>query len=419
MDRCDVAIIGAGPYGLAAAAHLRQVKGLDIRLFGQPMTFWERHMPEGMLLRSPWVASSIADPQKRWCLDAYRTTHGLDELAYPVPVQTFIQYGRWVHGQLDVRAEPIQVSRIDSGGDGYRLLLDSGDALMARRVIVAAGIQPFAYRPDMFRNLPASLVTHTSEQRDFATFSGKEVLVIGAGQSALEAAGFMRAAGASVDVLIRNPSVHWLGKQRQWLHARYVRWMFYGRGDVGPAGVSLFVQHPHLFRRLPRRLQDWWGPRAIRPAVFDNLMASTDVRIHGGRFPVHARVEGERLRVHVNDGTDRVVDHVVLGTGYRVDVSRYGFLAPAILDRVQRVKGYPLLDAGFETSSPGLHIVGAPAAWSFGPLMRFVAGTEFVGPALLKRVRRADRRSVVVKPQADRTATESLRPETEPAGTLR
>jgi hypothetical protein len=253
----------------------------------------------------------------------------------------------------------------------------------------------------MFRGLPAALATHTSEQRDFDKFRGKDVLVIGAGQSALEAAGFMRAAGARVEVLIRNSDVRWLGKKRQWLHAKGIRWMFYGRGDIGPAGVSLFVQHPNLFRRLPRRIQDWWGPRAIRPAVFDRLMASTDVSIQGGRFPVDARVEGERLRVHLNDGTDRAVDHVVLGTGYRVDVSRYPFLSPAVVDRVHRVNGYPVLDAGLETSSRGLHFVGAPAAWSFGPIMRFVAGTEFVGRALHRRVRQAGRRSPATDGRSD------------------
>src|SRR5439155_417444 len=94
------------------------------------------------------------------------------------------------------------------------------------------------------------------------------------------------------------------------------------------------------------------------------------------------------VRVHLNDGTDRPVDHVVLGTGYRIDVARYPFMSPSILDRVRRVNGYPLLDAGLETTSPGLHVIGAPAAWSFGPLMRFVAGTEFAGPAPVRRLRR-------------------------------
>ena len=63
MNSCDVAILGAGPYGLAAGAHLRNIKGLDVRVFGEPMDFWKSHMPEGMFLRSPWAASHISDPQ--------------------------------------------------------------------------------------------------------------------------------------------------------------------------------------------------------------------------------------------------------------------------------------------------------------------------------------------------------------------
>src|SRR6185436_2200769 len=95
MDRSDVAIIGAGPYGLAAAAHLRQIAGLDIRLFGEPMSFWERHMPRGMRLRSPWLGSHIADPEQRFTLDAYRDAVGPAGLAYPVPATDFVKYGRW------------------------------------------------------------------------------------------------------------------------------------------------------------------------------------------------------------------------------------------------------------------------------------------------------------------------------------
>ena len=88
----------------------------------------------------------------------------------------------------------------------------------------------------------------------------------------------------------------------------------------------------------------------------------------------------------LNDGTQRVVDHVGSGPAIRVNVARYPFMSADVLDRTALVKGYPQLDAGFETSLPALHFLGAPAAWSFGPLMRFVAGTEFSSRALARRV---------------------------------
>ncbi len=103
---------------------------------------------------------------------------------------------------------------------------------------------------------------------------------------------------------------------------------------------------------------------------------------------------------------------MVLGTGYRINVALYPFLSSEVVDNVERVGGYPRLDGGFESSLAGLHFLGAPAAWSFGPLMRFVAGTEFAVPALTRRILHAtksrqasmpDRRSFVFEPSRAET----------------
>lgn len=414
MERCDVAIVGAGPYGLSAAAHLRQIKGLDASLFGEPMSFWERHMPEGMHLRSPWAGSHIADPENRFTLDVYRSVSGNSQWEDSMPLRDFIKYGHWFHQQVALSADRRKVFRIELAPEGYRLTLEDGEALHARRVVVAAGIQPFAHRPKLFEGLPAVLVTHTSEQRDYGKFRDKKVLVIGGGQSALEAAVFLYEAGAHVEVSIRNSVLHWAWRKR-WMHAKAVGWMLYGRAEIGSAGISLVIQRPNVFRRLPRRIQDSWAARAIRPAVSLWLKPRTlDVPIHLGRFPVQARVEGEHLGVRFNDGTERVVDHVVLGTGYRIHVGLYPFFSTGVLERIDLVNGYPRLDAGFETSLPGLHIVGAPAAWSFGPLMRFVAGTEFASPALRSRILQAKRRQLVSHQERSDVQCESLRLATEP-----
>ena len=88
----------------------------------------------------------------------------------------------------------------------------------------------------------------------------------------------------------------------------------------------------------------------------------------------------------LNDGGVQLVDHILLATGYEVDIAGYDFLAPSLLQSIDRVGGYPRLSAGFETSVPRIHIVGAPAAWSFGPLMRFVAGTGFTASSLARAV---------------------------------
>jgi hypothetical protein len=110
------------------------------------------------------------------------------------------------------------------------------------------------------------------------------------------------------------------------------------------------------------------------------------VRITTGRAVTLAEPEGDAVRLTLDDGSVRDVDHVLLGTGYRVDVGRYPFLSPELLEAVRRVDGHPTLSHGLESSVDGLHFLGAPAARSFGPLLRFVAGAEFAARAVARKL---------------------------------
>jgi hypothetical protein len=119
-----------------------------------------------------------------------------------------------------------------------------------------------------------------------------------------------------------------------------------------------------------------------------------EVPINLGRSVVSAAPVGERIKVRLSDGNERTIDHVFLGTGYRVDVSKYDFFAPELAQSISCFQGYPRLREGFETSVPNLHILGAPAVWSFGPLMQFVVGTHYAASAL--------RRCIAGKATSDR-----------------
>src|SRR5271165_6728495 len=154
----DVAILGAGPYGLAASAHLRTVAGLDDRVFGEPMSFWDRHMPVGMFLRSNWTATQIADPNRSLTLEAYQAATG-DQLSAPVPLDRFVTYGRWFQHEAVPDLDKQKVLRVESELNGFRLLLETGEVVKSRRVVVAAGIGSFARRPMEFQALPSSLAS--------------------------------------------------------------------------------------------------------------------------------------------------------------------------------------------------------------------------------------------------------------------
>jgi len=383
-------VIGAGPYGLSAAAHLRAVKGLEVRVFGEPMAFWQRNMPVGMLLRSNWTATQIACPRGALTLEAYQNATG-DRFSTPVPVDSFVRYGLWYQCRAVPDLDRRKVVRVERDGAGFQVALEDGEVCHSRRVIVAAGIGTFAWRPPEFRDLPASLASHTSVHRDFAEFAGKQVLVVGGGQSALESAALLHESGAGVEVVARRRRIHWLqGTLSKTLHhglGEFTKRLLYAPTDVGPAGLSQLLARPNLLQGLPRGLRDKLWKRAVRPAgarwLVDRLR---EVPLLLESSVVSAAPAGGRVTVRLHDGSERTVDHILLGTGYRVDISKYAFLSPGLAQSIDRANGYPRLREGLETSVPGLHILGAPAVWTFGPLMQFVSGARYASQALVRAI---------------------------------
>jgi cation diffusion facilitator CzcD-associated flavoprotein CzcO len=387
---CDVAIVGAGPYGLACAAHLRAADGLDVRVLGDPMSFWRQHMPKGMLLRSPYVASDIGAPTDSLSLDAYGAA--TRTVAAPVPLDRFVDYGGWFQRKVvsDVDRRPVE--NVSHTGSEFKLSLADGDALRAKRVVIAAGIGPFSFRPPEFQGLPPSHVSHASELDDLGGFAGRRVAVIGGGQSALESAALLKEAGADVEVLVRAPRIYFLRRVGTLHNLGPVTTALFAPAEVGPAGISRIVSVPDWYRRMPRRIQDRFFWRSLRPAGAAWLQPRLEgVPINTGLAVKRAAAVNGHLRLELSDGTDRVVDHALLGTGYRVDISRYPFLDRGLLRHVRVTSGHPRLSTGFESSVPGLYFAGATAGWSFGPLMRFVAGTDFAARGLTRGVMRSRR----------------------------
>ena len=389
MIDTDVAVIGAGPYGLSATAYLRAA-GVRTLTLGEPMSFW-RTMPAGMLLRSNWSATSIADWRGPLSLDAYCAKTG-ERFGRPIPLDRFIAYGEWVQRSVAADVDRRSVSQVDRRSEDYLLSLSDGERVTARRVVVAGGIAPFAWRPPSLAHLSPDYASHTADHSDLASFAGRKVLVVGGGQSALESAALIREAGGDVEVLVRQARIIWLhgGKYHRML-GRFAP-VFYAPTDVGPLGLSRLVAATDLFRALPRSAQDPLARRCIRPAGAAWLVPRlADVPLTVGCTIRAATPRPGGLKVEISDGSVRVVDHLLLGTGYRIDVHRYPFLGPDLVRVFRLVNGYPVLGAGLEASVPGIHFLGAPAAWSFGPVMRFVSGSWYAGRAVTRSITRATR----------------------------
>jgi hypothetical protein len=352
------------------------------------MAFWQNQMPAGMYLRSHPMASHIADPKQHLTLDAYCRQNG-SHVPKPVPLDRFVDYGLWYQRQAVPNLEKRQVRNVDLDPCGFRVVLADGEEFSARRVVVATGIGAFTARPPEFDEIPAALVSHTSEHNDLRKFKGQRVTVIGAGQSALESAALFKEAGIQAEVIARAKKLNWVGLHARLHHLGLISRMLYSTRDVGPAGISRLVAMPHVFRKFPRAFQDRTAYRAIRPAGAGWLTPRLkDVPITLGRKVVSASISESQLLIRLDDGSDRLVDHALLATGFRVDVGKYSFLSPSIKEKLTMVNGYPVLKPGLESSIPGLHFLGKPAAWSFGPLLGFVSGAEFASNELVRSVTR-------------------------------
>lgn len=403
-------MIGAGPHGLSAIAHLRDA-GVPTVAFGEPLSFWKETMPAGMLLRSATWATNICSPRGELALSRWARKH---ERALPrdLPLEWFVEYGSWFQEHAVPDIDQRAVSEVTTRNGSFVVRVADGEELEASRVVVAAGIRPFANVPEVFRGDFGGLVTHTSSTPPLETLAGKAVLVVGSGQSALEGAALAAEANAaSVDVVARAPKIFWLNHgwvgqsadgtaplppiahrasttptAPSWRARRGLYW-HYAPTDLGGPVSSWVGAAPDVLRHLPRSIRSPLTYDLAKPAGADWLPDRLQTASFAlGRKPRAAALVDGRVRVELDDGTERVVDQVLLGTGYTIDVRRYPFLSSTILERLRLIGGAPTLARGLESSVAGLHFVGAPATESFGPTMRFVVGTAYTGPTVAKHI---------------------------------
>ncbi|WP_030610525.1 NAD(P)-binding domain-containing protein [Streptomyces fulvoviolaceus] len=393
-----VAVIGAGPFGLSTAAHLR-ARGIPVRVFGDPMVSWRDHMPAGMLLKSTPVASNIDAPQRGHDLVDYCDAAGTPRLVTDediIPVETFIAYGEWFQQKLVPEVERVRVVSVDrrtADGGGFELKLDSGELFTARAVVVATGLSGLAHLPPELAvaapdgPTPTGPVSHSSQQHDLSRYSGKDLIVVGAGQSALETAVLAAEAGARVRVVARGQGSVAFGEP-PWKQPRLRPESPFGRAW----SLWALSYYPHPYRHLPAQLRHYLVRRVLGP------LGAWWLR---DRFEGNVRVSevGRILRADTADGhpalsvlthtgrTDRLsADHVIAATGYRVDLAAMDFLGHELRTELAVSRGTPKLGAGYVSSVPGLYFTGLPSAASYGPVMRFVCGTEFASPRLVRHL---------------------------------
>lgn len=394
MQPIDTAIVGAGPYGLSIAAHLR-VAGIPHEIFGEPLESWQSFMPQGMVLKSEPFASNLWDPARRFTYEKYLAEK---RIAYrpvgdPIPVERLVDYGHWFRQHAVGEVRRVKVRRVARADGAYSLELEDGTASKARRVVLATGHMGFRKVPDELKALPEGLCLHSTALYDLRQFAGRDVTVIGAGASALESLALLHEAGAETRLVARRKQITWLGLPRP--NPTLIERLRMPDAGLGPGWRSWAVSElPFLYRRMfePDRRHRYylnsWGPSGawwLRDRVEGKIDLLLEHQIASAEV-VDGRV---RLRLTGPAGaTEILTDHVVAATGFDVALERIDCLEPTLRAQIAREGPYARLNANFETSVKGLFIVGLPAAPVFGPVQRFMFGAKHAAPAVTRALRR-------------------------------
>ncbi|MEO7588041.1 MAG: NAD(P)/FAD-dependent oxidoreductase [Arachnia sp.] len=345
----NVAVIGAGPAGLAAAAELQRA-GLSVVV----------------LERGDAVGASWRNRYDRLRLHTVRWMSGLP--GFPIPRSS----GRWVarddvvayledyavvHG-IDVRlATP--VTRIDRHAAGWILRTSRGD-VSARAVVVATGFNDRPILPDWpgMGGFTGELL-HASAYRTGAAYAGTDALVVGAGNSGAEIAVDLVEQGASrVRISVRTPPHvmprSMLGVPTQ-LVATLMRHIPTAAADTIAEPVRhVFVPIAELSRygwRDPGRGLYTRGRAGSIPVLDVGLMGALRA---GSVEPVAAVVGFDGAHALLSDGTSVEPDVVVVATGYGSSLEPLvGHLG--VLDGT----GAPLV-GGADTvaGAPGIRFIG-------------------------------------------------------------
>jgi lysine/ornithine N-monooxygenase len=377
-DRLDVAVIGAGPFGLSVAAHLND---RPVRVFGAPMQTWRTRMPPDMRLRSDWDKTSLSAPGDRGSIDVWSRAED-EPREEPIPLTKFLRYADWFRGTFVPENDPSDVAQIERAAGVFRVTTAEGTEADARLVVIAVGVTPFPHAPPPFDAVMGDGIGFAIERQDYEAYRGGRVIVVGGGQGGLEAAALARRAGAEVELVIRS-QLRWFTDREPYrprgrLQQRIYR-LAYPVVGYGPPPLNRLALNPDVFAALPlaarrsvaRRILRAGGSPWVRGEIEGKVRVTEGVAVEG------VQRRGELIELQLSDGSAREADAVVVSAGFRFGLDRLGFLSPTVKAAVGVRDGWPVLDRYFRSTDPDLLFVGFAAERRFGPIARFVSGSRF------------------------------------------
>ena len=406
LDLPDVAIIGAGMFGIAAAVALI-LKGVhNVRLFDSqppgrsgPWTTYAR-MPT---LRSPKDLPGLSFGIRALTFRAwYEATYSPEawEALYKIPNAVWQDYLEWIAEAFDLPIEHNSaIRRFSVGPQTVTLQHEDGRSLIARRLVIATGRSgtggaslPGFIDPGLFPTRAA----HSCDPIDFAALAGRRVAVIGAGSSAWDnAATALEHGAAQVTLYARRSYLPQINKARGYIYPGFIE------GWHGLAAQDKWAVSAYL---------DDMPPPPPHETVLRTLAAG------GERFTLNfdtrfeaVSEEAGQVQLTLAERTDHA-DFLIAGTGFRVDLAReplFDQVAGRVAlwrDRFVPAAGFerphlglfPWLGAGFELQERGLadgaselnrvHLLNHAASLSFGSIASDIPAISAAAERLARHI---------------------------------
>ncbi|RJF95889.1 NAD(P)-binding domain-containing protein [Noviherbaspirillum saxi] len=390
--KVDVTIIGAGPYGLSIAAHLRKLN-VDFRILGRPMHSWLVNMPKDMLLKSAGFASNLYDPDRAFPLRRYCEEHHVPygDIDFPIPLEAFCSYGKAFQERFVPNLEDEDVAALTQVDGGFDVRLNYGKVFRTQKIIVAVGLDYFRHIPKELASLPKEFLSHSADHHDLVKFKGKEVVVIGSGAAGTDIAVLLHENQTKVHLVARQRSMNfgapWDNSAQPFLHRLRNPISGIGPGMRG----KIWSDAPWLYRFFSDDFRIMTAKTFLGPSggwFMKERARGLDVFL--GFTVASSTVSEGRVRLDLikHDGSTNQLsgNHVISATGYIVDVKHIPFLNSSIVEKLRLVGKAPRLSCHFESSVPGLYFVGPISATSFGPVMRFMVGADFTSRKISKHL---------------------------------
>lgn len=375
-ERPPVYVIGGGPGGLAAAVGLRAhgVRAVVLEKSDRVGASWRGHYD---------------------CLHLH-TTRRLSGLpGLPMPRR----FGRWVarddvlrylekyaeHHDLEV-VTGVEVTRVDRNpeGDGWLLRATGGRELTSAAVVVATGYNHTPHLPDWpGASSYTGKLLHAGEYRNPAPFTGRDVLVVGAGNTGTEIAVDLAEGGAArvriavrtTPHIVRRSTLGWPA-QRTGILCRRLPVGLVDRLAVPLGRLSV----PDLTEQgLPRPDTGLYS-RVREGAIPVQDVGFVDAVRAGKVEPVAAVTSFDTDTVVLSDGSRVTPDTVIAATGYRQGLEDL----VGHLDVLDPATGRPLAEPLRRSAAPGLHFTGYTNPIS-GMLRELALDAGRIGKAVAKQ----------------------------------